>query len=278
MPPVHSYRLMSSRSVCRTDWIQASRLVHSPPAADLVTAHGSIATRVSQGLERAGHVAAGRLAEGAVFAAAGAERDARAEDDEQESGSVTRVVLLHAATAVQSRRQGRPHGTGAADNERTARAGGETADGLGEPGHGSLECASPCRYGWNMPDILAQASLPELALLMLAFFGGLTVVNVPIGFALERLLRHRRIYDVPLAEGQYRFEFVGNLVFLAVTVTTFTAVLSSGLVRFGETSLLRDGLTFFVMLAGFQVFYDWLHRPCTTGRSCVFTGGTIAPT
>jgi hypothetical protein len=64
-----------------------------------------------------------------------------------------------------------------------------------------------------MPDVLAQASLPELALLVLAFFGGLTIVNVPIGFALERLVRNRRIYDVPLAEGQYRFELVGNLVF-----------------------------------------------------------------
>ncbi|MDC0739729.1 sterol desaturase family protein [Polyangium mundeleinium] len=111
-----------------------------------------------------------------------------------------------------------------------------------------------------MPDLLIQASLPELALIVLAFFLGLTIFNVPIGFALERLLPRRRIFDVPLAEGQYRFELVGNLVFLAVAVTTFTAVLSSGLVRFGETSLVRDGLTFFAMGAGFQVYYYFLHR------------------
>ncbi len=111
-----------------------------------------------------------------------------------------------------------------------------------------------------MPDALAQASLPKLTLIVLAFFLGMTLFNVSIGFALERWLPRRRIFDVPLAEGQYRFELVGNVVFLVVAVTTFTAVLASGVVRLGPSSLLRDGLTFLALTIGFQVFYYGMHR------------------
>lgn len=111
-----------------------------------------------------------------------------------------------------------------------------------------------------MPDIVATASLPMLFAIVLAFFVGLTLLNVPFGFALERLLPRRRIFDVPLAPGQLRFELLGNLVFLAVVVPTFTLVLGSGVVRLGPTSLARDGATFVAMFFGFQLYYYWLHR------------------
>ena len=111
-----------------------------------------------------------------------------------------------------------------------------------------------------MPELLARASLPELFAMTFAFFLGLTLLNVPFGFALERLLPRRRIFDVPLAEGQYRFELVGNLVFLAVVVPTFTAALAARVVRLAPSSLERSAATFFALAAGFQVFYYGLHR------------------
>lgn len=111
-----------------------------------------------------------------------------------------------------------------------------------------------------MPAFLDAASLPELFAMVLVFFVGLTLLNVPFGFALERFLPRRRIFDVPLAEGQYRFEIIGNLVFLAVAVPTFTAALATRVVRLGPGSLARDLATFGALHLGFQIYYYWLHR------------------
>ncbi len=111
-----------------------------------------------------------------------------------------------------------------------------------------------------MPDFLERVSTLVLAAYLLAFFGFLTVGNVLIGFAAERWVPSKRIFAVPLAEGQLRHELIGNLVFVLVTVLTMTVVLASGVVRFGESSLGLGVETFVVILFGFQVFYYFLHR------------------
>ncbi len=105
-----------------------------------------------------------------------------------------------------------------------------------------------------------------LALAVLGFFLGLTVLAVGAGFAAERVLRHKRIFAVPLARGQYRFELIGNVVFLAVTTAAFTTALRAEIVRFGPPSLARDAGTFFALLVGFQIFYWLLHRAMHTRR------------
>ncbi len=121
-----------------------------------------------------------------------------------------------------------------------------------------------------MPEALRVASLPILAAYVAAFFGLLTVVSVAFGLAAERLVSGRRIFAVPLPEGQLRFELLGNLVFLAVTVTTFTAALWLGVARLGETTWTSGALTFVALMFGFQVFYYFLHRLMHT-RPLLFT-------
>jgi sterol desaturase/sphingolipid hydroxylase (fatty acid hydroxylase superfamily) len=103
-----------------------------------------------------------------------------------------------------------------------------------------------------------------MAALVFAFFGLLTAVSLATGFLAERKVQGRRIFSVPLAAGQLRFEATGNLVFLAITVATFTVALKSDVVRFGEPSLARDAGTFFSLMIGFQVFYYFLHRAMHT--------------
>lgn len=66
-----------------------------------------------------------------------------------------------------------------------------------------------------MPELLRSASTLELAFIVLASFVGMTAIAVAAGFAAERAFRHERIFAVPLAKGQYRFELIGNVVFLA---------------------------------------------------------------
>lgn len=117
-----------------------------------------------------------------------------------------------------------------------------------------------------MPEELAGLGTVALATRVLGFFVGLTVVALGFGFLLERALPNKKVFAVPLARGQYRFEAIGNLVFVAIAVVTFTAVLASGVVRFGEPSTARGLATFFVMLVGFQFFYWVLHRALHTRR------------
>ena len=111
-----------------------------------------------------------------------------------------------------------------------------------------------------MPPSLASLPLAGLALVVFACFAGLTVVSAVLGFALERALPQRRVFDLPLFPGQLRFELLGNAVFLAVATVTVTLALRLGVVRFGYGGALAGALTFGVMVPGFQVFYWLLHR------------------
>lgn len=105
---------------------------------------------------------------------------------------------------------------------------------------------------------LRAASLPVLGVVMLAFFASLTLVSVAIGFLYERLLRHRRIWNLPLKRGQLAFEARSNVPFVFVQAAAFTGALGSGLLR------LSDGgsalLTAAAMHVVFQLYYYGLHR------------------
>jgi len=114
-----------------------------------------------------------------------------------------------------------------------------------------------------MPEFLAHASLGELFCLVFAFFAGLTVVSVTVGFAAERGVPNRRIMALPTPPGQRKREVVGNAVFVSVTTVAFAAALASGWVRFGD-GLLRGVATFFALMFGFQIFYWGLHRAMHT--------------
>jgi sterol desaturase/sphingolipid hydroxylase (fatty acid hydroxylase superfamily) len=115
-----------------------------------------------------------------------------------------------------------------------------------------------------MPEPLRSASLPVIVSFVATFFGLLTMGNVVLGFVMERVVPKRKIFAVPLANGQLGFELTGNLVFLGVTIVTFSAALSSGVIRFGEDSILRSVATFTALLFGFQIFYYFLHRAMHT--------------
>lgn len=107
---------------------------------------------------------------------------------------------------------------------------------------------------------LTEGSWLTTAGLFLAAHLAVTLFGSAVGFAVERLVPRRRIFAVPLFEGQYRFELLGNAVFLAVTAATLTVTLRAGAIRFVEGSATRDAVTFGAMLVGFQVLYWFLHR------------------
>jgi lathosterol oxidase len=115
-----------------------------------------------------------------------------------------------------------------------------------------------------VPELLQNASIARLVLVLVAFFGGLTVLSLVSGFTFERLFPKRQVFAVPLSKGQLRFELLGNLVFVGVTVASFTAALEGGVVSFGPESLVRISATFFALLVGFQIFYYGLHRAMHT--------------
>ncbi len=121
-----------------------------------------------------------------------------------------------------------------------------------------------------MPELLRDAGAATMALYVALFFGGLTVVNVAIGFAAERAFPGKRIFAVPLAEGQLGRELLGNVIFVAVTTAAFTMALSAGVVRFGDESWARGIATFAVLMFGFQIFYYGLHR-AMHHRALLFT-------
>jgi len=100
----------------------------------------------------------------------------------------------------------------------------------------------------------------ELTGVVALYFVGLTAIGLAIGFALERALPKLRIWSDPIPEGQFRHEAIGNLVFVAATIASFTLVLRSSLVRYGDDSATRIGLTFLVLYVGFQVHFYLLHR------------------
>ncbi len=111
-----------------------------------------------------------------------------------------------------------------------------------------------------MADWISQLGLLELFAFVAGVHLSLTLLGSSIGFLLERLLRHRRVWDVPLDPGQYGFELAGNLRFLSVQIVAFVGFLYGGLINFdlsGEVSAIG---TFVAVYYSFQVYYYGLHR------------------
>ena len=107
---------------------------------------------------------------------------------------------------------------------------------------------------------ISELGLLQLLALVAGFHVGLTVLCTGVGFLLERILRHRRVWAVPLDRGQYGFELVGNLRFLSVQSIAFTAVLYGGLIRFDEVGDASAIGTFVAVYYSFQIYYYGLHR------------------
>jgi len=107
---------------------------------------------------------------------------------------------------------------------------------------------------------LPALSLPELLATVAVFFLGLTLVGTSVGFLLERLLRPRRVWAVPLDPGQYRFELAGNVRFLSVQIIAFVVVLDLGIIRFDTSGFASAWASFAAAYVGFQVYYYALHR------------------
>jgi Delta7-sterol 5-desaturase len=117
-----------------------------------------------------------------------------------------------------------------------------------------------------MTDYLAQASWLKVALSLFALFSVLMLVSLALGFAVERSAwgAKRRVSAVPLKDGQYGYEAVGNVGFVGICTAMFTAAIASGALRFGPSSWTSGLLTFTVSFFGFQSYYYFLHRAMHT--------------
>lgn len=115
-----------------------------------------------------------------------------------------------------------------------------------------------------MPEVVSAASFSSLLASVLAILLTVTVSASLLGFAAERALPRRRIFAVPLADGQIGLELVGNVVFVAITTLTVSAALHARVIRFGPASTGRSAATFAVMFVAFQAFYWFLHRAMHT--------------
>lgn len=102
-------------------------------------------------------------------------------------------------------------------------------------------------------------TLPVLVALVAAFFIGLTLLGLGIGYGLERWWG-RRIWSVPIPPTQLAHEVRGNVTFVGVCIVTLSLVLHLGWARLGGETAARFGLTFLALLFGFQIFYYALHR------------------
>jgi lathosterol oxidase len=110
-----------------------------------------------------------------------------------------------------------------------------------------------------MTETIEQLSYLELVGLCGAILGGLIAVFTGVGFALEaRLGAELRIFDLPLADGQLRWELVGTLRFLVMGAFAFAGLL--WVVPLAEESVTSVATTFFVCWAGFEIYYWCLHR------------------
>lgn len=101
---------------------------------------------------------------------------------------------------------------------------------------------------------------PTLFGLLLVFA---TVVNLAsIGFWLlvERLLnRRKRIYDVPLRDGQVARELLGNGLFVLIFAGAMTLVFSSGRIEVASLSWGAATITFLGAMISFDLYYYALH-------------------
>ena len=114
-----------------------------------------------------------------------------------------------------------------------------------------------------MSAVISQASFLELIVLCTAVFGALTAGATLIGFLLEAALgASRRIFDLPRARGQLRWELLATVRFVMMAGVSFGALLF--VVPVAEAGFASAALTFGVCWAGFEVYYWGLHRTMHT--------------
>ncbi|MCA9512545.1 MAG: sterol desaturase family protein [Myxococcota bacterium] len=114
-----------------------------------------------------------------------------------------------------------------------------------------------------MSEFVDALSFAELLGFVALVLGGLVAVSLAFGFAAERVLGpRRRIFDVPLREGQLFREAVGNARFVALAVPAFAAMLHFA--PHAPSDAPRFALTFFVCWLAFEVLYWMLHRAMHT--------------
>lgn len=116
-------------------------------------------------------------------------------------------------------------------------------------------------------ELLRAMAAPRVVLaLVFGFLATLTVLTSWAGFVTERSRygRRRRIWEVALAPGQYRWEAVAGVRFVLIATLAFTLAISSGAIHLGPTSAASFAATFFSCLLFFEVFYYFLHRALHT--------------
>jgi lathosterol oxidase len=100
----------------------------------------------------------------------------------------------------------------------------------------------------------------SLLLSVFAAMASLTTASVACGYLAERAFPNRRVFSLPIPDGQLSHEFKGNLVFIAVSALSFTLALHLGLFNFAAPKTVASIVTFFTLMMAFQVFYYGLHR------------------
>lgn len=114
-----------------------------------------------------------------------------------------------------------------------------------------------------MIESITNASFFQLVLWCGGVFAGLTAISTAIGFGLESMLgSSRRIFDLPLAEGQLRWEFVATLRFVLMASIAFAGLLA--IVPLTSEGFSDAAVTFVVCWFGFDVYYWGLHRAMHT--------------
>lgn len=113
-----------------------------------------------------------------------------------------------------------------------------------------------------MTDFADSYTFLQLVLLCGAGFGAVTAISAAVGFGLEAALgSRRRIFDLPRAEGQLRWELIGNIRFVVMAAFAFAGLLWIVPIATGEADTFgRAALTFFVCWFFFEVYYWGLHR------------------
>ena len=106
---------------------------------------------------------------------------------------------------------------------------------------------------------------------ILAFGAVATLVSVLFFSLVERALIHRRrIYDVPLRDGQLSREVAGNVLFVAIFAAGMTLVFARGRIATAPFNLGGAALTFAGALITFDLYYYALHAALHTKLGAPF--------
>lgn len=103
----------------------------------------------------------------------------------------------------------------------------------------------------------------ELLAKTAAVWIGVSAISIVLGFGVERAMKARRVWALPLAKGQLRHELIGNMVFLAIAIPFSAAALHIGWIRFAAPEVATTARaigTFAFMYFAFQGYYYVAHR------------------